>query len=77
MKLKSEMNCKQPFARDTGSRELDAQEIEKQGKNPIWFSEKVGGMLGACTYVWRLHADVFLVLDFFLSFFLQQGRRWW
>lgn len=68
MKPESGMNCKQPFARDTGSRELelDTQEIEKQEKSNLvlrkgWWSG------GTRTQVWGLHGDVFLVLDFFNS----------
>lgn len=66
MKLESEMNCKQPFARDMGSRELDVQEIEKQEKSNLVL-RKSWWRGGAYTYVRGLHADVFLVLDFSLS----------
>lgn len=66
MKLEFEMNNKQSFARDVGSRKLDTWETEKQESNLVL--RKCWWVGGVDAYVWGLHADVFLVVGFLLSF---------
>lgn len=70
MKLEPEMNCKQPFGKDTGRRKLDTQETGKQEKSDLVLRK--GWRSGdAYMYMWGLHADLFLVVDYS---FLQQCR---